>query len=84
MRIESIRYDTVDGFEIIELKVRGKEEFRDSLFRDIQEDFSLAHDETTESHAMLTMTFDKIPKKQTLAMIKSYVANYIYEYNKKS
>lgn len=78
MYIESIKYEKLlDKYDIIELKVRGKEETLHEFFSDIQEQFDLAHDEWDKSLGMLTMTFDKKPKEQTLNMIKAFTKNYI-------
>lgn len=80
MYIESVKYEKIlDKYEIIELKVRGKKELREKLFHDIQDNFDLAQDEWDESLGMLTMTFDKKPKEQTLNMIKSYTNEWIEE-----
>lgn len=80
MFIESIKNELLqDKFEIIELKVRGKEDALHNFFSDIQNHFDLAHDEWDESLGMHTMTFDKKPKEQTLTLIKRFTKNYIEE-----
>ena len=77
MYIESIKYETIlDKYEIIELKVRGSKKLREKFFNDIQDNFDLAHDECDESLSMLTMTFDKVPKKQTINKIKNFFKNW--------
>lgn len=78
MYIESIKNEhLLEKYEIIELKVRGKEEILQQFFADIQELFDLAQDDWDKSLSMLTMTFDKKPKEQTLNLIKSYTKDYI-------
>lgn len=82
MHIQSIKYETIlEMHEIIELKVRGKEKILQQFFSDVQNVFDLAHDEWDKSLSMLTMTFDKKPKEQTLNMIKSFTKDYIENLN---
>lgn len=54
----------------------------EQFFSDIQDIFDLAYDEWNDSLAMLTMTFDKKPKEQTLTRIKSFTKDYIENLNK--
>lgn len=78
MYIQSIKNELLLGkHEIIELKVRGKEKVLQQFFLDIQDTFDLAHDDWDESLKMLTMTFDKKPKEQTLNMVKLFTRDYL-------
>ena len=78
MYIQSIENQRLNKqYDIIELKVRGEEDELNKFFSDIQDHFDLAHDEWDKSYAMLTMTFDKKPKEQTINMIKGYTKTYI-------
>lgn len=81
MRIESIKNETLETitgkYEIVELKVRGKKEYREEFFNYIQDIFDLASDDWDESLSMLTMTFDKKPKEQTVATIRQQTDSWI-------
>lgn len=79
MHIESIKNQKIDNFTIVELRLRGKKIELEKFFADIQEDFSLAHDEWSESSNALTMTFDSVPKVQTVNIIRQYTNSYIKE-----
>ncbi|PGK51885.1 hypothetical protein CN918_29275 [Priestia megaterium] len=78
MYIHSIENQKLlNQYDIVELKVRGKEDELQEFFSDIQDEFDLAHDEWTKRLGMLTMTFDKKPKIQTLRLIQRYTKDYI-------
>lgn len=78
MYIESIRYEVIlDKYKIIALSVRGKEKILEQFCSDIQDTFTMAHDEWYKPLSMLTMTFDVIPKEQTLTMIRKFTRDYI-------